>query len=376
MDYGKVLKRAWHHAWHYRALWVLGIILVLTMFSWGTPPLYDFDGDRESWQGISITRLDGETFWQAAQRTLRAEIDEANRELDRFFAEVLGIRVRSNVVAYSAVLLGIAVTATIVAGIARYISEAALIRTVDEVERTGKRIGVWKALGMGWSRSAWRLFLIDVLVHIVGILAGIVVFGAILGPLPLWVERAEFVIFIGAFLTAGFLLMGIALMIAVATALSLVRRLAWRACAQQDLGVFASIRRGAVVLRKHLPDVGLVWLLTVAVRWGWRLAIAPIALLLVGVGTMVGGLPGVLVGGLTSLATSGDLPVFIGIAVGVPLFLLVLVAPLVFLVGLREVFLSTIWTLTYRELRPQEILARRPAPKVGASGLKSVPVAP
>jgi hypothetical protein len=35
-------------------------------------------------------------------------------------------------------------------------------------------------------------------------------------------------------------------------------------------------------------------------------------------------------------------------------FLLGFAAPLVFLAGLREVFLSSAWTLTYRELKPLE----------------------
>jgi hypothetical protein len=37
--------------------------------------------------------------------------------------------------------------------------------------------------------------------------------------------------------------------------------------------------------------------------------------------------------------------------VGIPVFILVMAAPLSFLGGLFEVFLSSTWTLTYRELR-------------------------
>jgi len=46
--------------------------------------------------------------------------------------------------------------------------------------------------------------------------------------------------------------------------------------------------------------------------------------------------------------------VIAGLAVGIPLFLLTVVAPLVFISGLYHAFVSSVWTLTYRELKAKE----------------------
>jgi len=44
MDHMKVLKRAWQILWHYRALWIFGIILALTAPSTrGNEARYAFD---------------------------------------------------------------------------------------------------------------------------------------------------------------------------------------------------------------------------------------------------------------------------------------------------------------------------------------------
>lgn len=59
----------------------------------------------------------------------------------------------------------------------------------------------------------------------------------------------------------------------------------------------------------------------------------------------------ILAGGLTGLAFEGPTPWIVAGVVGIPIFILVLAAPLTFLGGLLEVFLSSTWTLTYRELR-------------------------
>jgi hypothetical protein len=65
----------------------------------------------------------------------------------------------------------------------------------------------------------------------------------------------------------------------------------------------------------------------------------------------------------------------VGLALGIPIFLLVLVAPLVFLGGLREVFVSSLWTFTYRQLQHQQGAEPAPLPAVGTSGLEAAPAA-
>lgn len=376
MDYGQVLRQAWNMVWRYRALWVFGIILTLTTTSWSSAALYNLGDHRwEEWEkrGITITPMNGETFWEAFQRTMQAEIDQANRELDRFFAEELHIQVRSNVIAIAAALLGIVIVITIVDTTARYVSEAALIRLVSEAEATGERHGVRRGLGLGWSRSAWRILLIDLLLRLVAVLAGLGLFGLIFGALPLWVNGSEIVIFTFALSTAGLFFVAIAAVIVFGAVLGVVRRLAWRACAVEGLGVMASIRRGWIVARQHLKESGIIYLMALATHWVWQLALLPVTLLLIGMGVLAGGLPAVLAGGIASLAATGDAPVFIAVAVGVPIFLFVMIAPLIWLSGLREVFLSSVWTLAYRELRSAEVSEPKQVPEPRVSGLEAAP---
>jgi hypothetical protein len=373
----EIVKRAWQTLWRYRALWVWGIVLALTASSWSAWTMADLDGIREEeWQGLTITRGDNETFRQALRRTLRAEIDEANRELSELLSEVLHTKARVNVVALFVALIGFTLLLHVVGRIARYVSEVALIREVDLYQASGERRKVWHALRLGWSRSAWRLFLINLLVDVVGVGAAVLLFGLLFAPLPLWVNGGEAVIFLFAFLTAGLFFVALVAVILWGVALSVLKRLAWRACALDSLRVFPAIRQAYTVLVRQIKDVGLTWLVTAAVRWGWRVVMVPVALALVGLGLLTGSLPGLLTGGVTSLVSSGDLPVFLALGVGIPLFLLVLMAPLILLAGLREVFLSATWTLTYRELRALGSRAPEPAPVADAPGLEAAPAVP
>ena len=411
MEYASILKQAWHTAWRYRALWVLGIVLALTTTSLSVPLWYSRHDDKSSGGRLVYVLPDD-------SRIIIPGGDGDNSEGDgdvilnyRHQADNWPFRQGDAVVSYNppdefsvavvsrdqggnldletleiqpwtvgaALALGIGLISLIalllvVSKIARYVAETALIRLVDEYQETGERRGVWQGVKMGWSRSAWRLFLIDLLVDIVGVLASLLLFAAILAPLPLWVQGGEAVIFTLAFLTGSLFFLAIALVIVGSAALSLLKRFARRASALDNLGVLAAIGRGYGIVRGHLKDAGLTWLITVAVRWGWRLALVPIVLGLVGVALLAGSLPALLTGGVTSLVTSGDLPVFLALGVGIPIFVVVLVAPLALLSGLREVFLSALWTLAYRDLRPLESAAAQPASDVGAPGIESAPV--
>ena len=80
----------------------------------------------------------------------------------------------------------------------------------------------------------------------------------------------------------------------------------------------------------------------------------PVVLFLLLVGGVLGGLAGLSVGGLSSFLFEGAVPWILGFGVGTPVFLLIVGVPSVFLGGLAEVYKSSVWTLTYRELRALE----------------------
>jgi len=101
-----------------------------------------------------------------------------------------------------------------------------------------------------------------------------------------------------------------------------------------------------------------MWLIMIGVGIGWAIMMLlgtillfPVVILLIIVGGVLGGLPALLIGGLASLfLVEGAWPWIVGGVVGIPIFILVIGLPWLFLGGMMEVFKSSTWTLTYREL--------------------------
>jgi hypothetical protein len=211
------------------------------------------------------------------------------------------------------------------------------------------------------SRTAWRLFLIKLLVSLPVAVAFILLFALVLAPLLLWTTESTPARVIGTVTTIGLFFLTLFLAIVVGAVISLLIKFFWRACALEELGVIESIRHGFSVVRRHLKDVGIMWLIMVGVSIGWVIAMIAIAIvllpaiiLLIIIGGVLGGLPALLVGGLASLFFEGAVPWILAAVIGLPIFILVVAVPWLFLGGLMEVFKSSVWTLTYRELRALE----------------------
>ena len=313
MNHTRVLKRAWHIVWSYRALWVFGFILALTTGGGGGGG----GGGGANW-GYSLERIPS--------------------------------NVGNTLVAIGIVVACLIVLLIILGAIARYMAATALIRMVDDHEETGQKHSIRQGFRMGWSRSAFRLFLIDVAVSLPTAVVFILLFALALAPLLLWATDVEAAGVIGTVITVGLFIIVILLAIVVAVILSVLKPFFRRVCVLQQMGVVESIRQGYAMVRHNLKDVGLMWLVTVGLRIGWAILMIPVGLLLVVVSGGLGGVLALLAGGLTGLAFEGAVPWIVAGVVGIPIFILVLVAPLSFLGGLFEVFLSSTWTLTYREL--------------------------
>jgi hypothetical protein len=265
MDYGQILKRSWHMVRYYRALWIFGIVLGLVTFSWELALLGNGDDERQSPQGVVITPLAGETFYDALERTLQEELDGvegemsiALREIDRFFTTELGRRFVVDAVTVLAVLTAAFVVTLIVNKIARYVSEAALIRMVGDYEDTGERRGVRQGLRLGLSRTAWRLFLIDLVIDVPVILAFLVLFTMAFAPVILGImSSAPTTVIAGSLLTGGLFAAGVALAIVAGTLLSLLKRFFRQACALESLRLGrcpAQARRRAGDVADHGRD--------------------------------------------------------------------------------------------------------------------------
>jgi hypothetical protein len=331
MDYLKVLKRAWETTWNYRVLWVFGIILALTTgggFNRGT------------------SSFNGEDLSPGGELPM-GEIPP-------------GV---SNILIAIGIGLACVIVILIIASVvARYVAETALIRMVDDHEETGERRNVRQGFRMGWSRTTFRFFLIGLVTGLPTALVFILLFALAFAPLLLWVTESKVAGIIGTVITIGLFFLILFLAIVVGVILSLLKKFFWRACALEELGVVESIRQGFDVVKQHLKDVGIMWLILVGLGLGWILVMIPFTILLVIVAVMLGGFPALLVGGLASLIFEGAVPWILAGAIGIPIFILVVALPRLFLDGLVEVFKSSVWTLTYRELRALESLETEPEP--------------
>jgi hypothetical protein len=334
MDHMKVLKRAWETTWRYRALWIFGIIVALTTAGGGGPS-GGGDGDGR----------------------FQYNLDEGDLgDIPEIPPQVVGI-----LIAIGVSLVCVIILLAIAATIARYVAETALIRMVDDHEETGEKRSIRQGFRMGWSRTAWQLFLIKLLTGLPTTLAFILLFLLAFTPLLLWITKSTVAGVIGTVATVGLFFLVLFLAIVVGVVLSLLRKFFWRACALEKLGVIESIRQGFYVVRQNLKDVVVMWLIMIGVQIGWVIALIsitivlfPVIILLIIVGGVLGGLPALLIGGLASLFLEGPVPWILAAVVGIPIFILVMAVPWLFLGGLMEVFKSSTWTLTYRELRALE----------------------
>ena len=330
MDHLKVLKRSFDITWRYRALWVFGILLALTTGGGGG------GGGGGSGSGGNGSRQfpsppsGGIPAPQIPPEVISALI-------------VVGIGL-------ACVILLLTVASVVV----RYVAETSLIRMVNDHEETGEKRGVRQGLRWGWSRTALRLFLIDLLITVPLVAGFLLLLLLALAPLLLWTTHSQAAGIVGTVATVGLFVLFVLVFIVVIAAASLLIHFFRRACALEEVGVIESIRRGYALVRRHLKDVAIMWLIMVGLSFAWAVLMIPVVLMLLLLGIVLGGGPALLVGGLASLVSGGALPWVLAAAVGLPIFILVITAPMLFLGGLWQVYTSSVWTLTYRELHAQE----------------------
>ena len=389
MNYQSILKRSWNMVWRYRALWLFGAILALTTINgvYGVlDPSWEHHGKRIPiklsekatiyipGEGLSIDLTDPD--W------LELGISDADRRaIHEFFsgesvAEEIVRGVSSILIALGVIAAGTAILGLVV----RYVSEAALIRMVHEGEETGEKSGILRGFRLGFSRSAWRLFAIDLVIGLPLLVLFLLGLGLAVLPLLLWAVGSTTAGVTGIALSAGgfFLLSILSLM--VGAIVSPFVQMMRRACAVEGLGVMASIGRGFGMVRRHVKEVLVIWVIWMGTRIGWMAAsipvlivISPLLLVSVVAGAVAGAVPALMVGGLLTPVLAGPFPWIVGALAGMPLFILVLLAPVLFFAGLVEIFKSSTWTLAYRDLCALEHTATEKVPASPGASLEPAP---
>jgi hypothetical protein len=359
MNHGQILKRAWNILWSYRALWIFGIILAITS------PSPSFSRPRAEYSGRPETR--------GFQITPPGEITREFEKLGKLFSEGVPAATRDTIIPLVIGLVCAGLLLFILFRIGYYISQVALLRMVNGYEETGEKVSWKEGFRLGWSRAAWHLFLIDLVVYVPVMLGFTILFGFAALPVLLGIGAGNEPTIPGIIATVGLVFLVIFLAVAVGVTLSLIMNIIRRICVFQNAGVRESILHGWQMVCHNLKDVFLMWLLMIGVCIGFMIAIIPVVLLLVGVGILVGGGIGLAIYALIQ-ASSATSAWITAIILGGGVFLLVLALPLLFLGGLREIFISTSWTLTYRELKPAEPQDSGLLPETGTETATSEPV--
>ena len=353
IDPVKILQRAWHILWSYRALWAFGLILALA--AGGS---FNAGGNN----GVQW-REDSNGIQTPPPESMQDFFRQLNRELGRLFergipeADISGA-------ALTAFLwtIGVFIVLMILVGIAfavaRYVSEVAVIRMVDEYETSETKMTVSQGIRLGWSRTAWRLFLINLIVNLpvilfflVLLIVGMIVFLSVVNG------NAAFTA-VSVIGMVGTIFLSIFVVVILSILLGLLRNFFWRVAVLEDTGMGESLRRGFDLVRENWKSVGLMWLVMIGLGIAWIIVsliaiivTLPVVLVTTIIAAFVTAIPALLLVGLFSLFLTGPLPWIAAILFVLPLFFLIAFSPWVLLGSWKTVFTSTVWTLTYREIK-------------------------
>jgi hypothetical protein len=366
LSISKILKRSWHILWNYRTLWIFGFILALAAGGGGNGGSSRYTAnDRQNNQSSGIQT---QKNWQGLQgNTPREKLDDAFRQAG---AEIQKLREQHPVefrmgIALAITLFVVILLLGILTTILSYPAETASIRMVDEYEQTGVKVGFRQGWKYGWSRQAWRLFLVDFLINL-----PMLVLFVVLGLLGLWVFSAVMSGVETTIVSSVIASIGLAFLFILVTAVAMIilrvlRDFAWRTIVLESAGVMDSLRAAAGLVKRQWKNVGLMWLVMVGIQIAWAIVfiILVIPLLVVSILTAVGGvlamiIPSLLTAGVASLLSVPDYwPWAFAAIVGLPFFAVVTFSPILLVSGWGLIYKSSVWTLTYRELKTLEAVA-------------------
>ena len=326
MNHINILKRALNITINYRALWIFGMLLALTSGS-GSGNGGGGNGNNSS------PNTDPNFNWQNPF----GEFPQLSPELANMWVGI-------------AISLALLVLITILIGsIARYVSETALIRMVDENENSGEQLTIRQGFRLGWSRAAWKMFLMDLLVGVSFVTIFILLLALAALPLLVWLTENTPLQVVGTIVSAVSILLLVFAAIVAALAVTLIIIFARRACVLENLGVRASLRRGYEMVRQRLGDMVMMGVMMFGIGLLWIIVTIPIILAIVVVAALVGGVPALLAGSIAGFFTQGTTPWIVAAIVGAPIFLIAVIIPATLIGGWQKVFSSSAWTLTYRE---------------------------
>ena len=366
LDITKILKRSWHILWSYRTLWIFGFILALAMggnnFSNNNRYSANDGNNNDQQPGIQ-----GQHDWEGLRGDTPSEkLNDAFRQINEGIQQLRAeypVEFRLGIAAAITLFIVILIL-SIVTAILRYVAETATIRMVDEYEQTDAKVGFRQGWKYGWSRASWRLFLINFVTHIPALILFVT-----LGLVAWWIistalngTKSALINSLVAGIGLSFLFIFITAILMVA--LLLLRDFAWRITVLEGTGAMESLQLATSLVKRNWKSVGLMWLVMIGVRIVWAIAffILIFPLLIVSILTAVGGVlvaivPTLLTAGVASLFSAPDYwPWVFALIIGLPFFFVVAFSPIFLVSGWGQIYQSSVWTLTYRELKALDVV--------------------
>jgi hypothetical protein len=373
IDFGKILKRAWHILWNYKVLWIFGILLAITAgsVSSGSGSGYQFSGNTPRPSNHPGIYQPGEA-WQEFNAWFEQDVLPVFERPDEHITTFIWIGV---------ILLVIIILFSVLFAFVRYVSETAVLRMVDGYEQDGSRLGFKAGWKLGWDKRAFRLWVIDLIVNLPAMLVGLVLL--VLGILFfVSVVNGTARMAVASAITAiGCSFIFLMLLSLVMVFLRLLRQFIGRAAALEGTRVGDSFRRGWAMFKRNWKSAAVMWLIMLGIGIGYGIAgmiafflLIPVYVVLLIPALLVAAIPGLIAFGIASLFTGNILAGIIGGLVALPFFFTILFAPLTLLGGWYMLYESNVWTLTYREMKALESLEPGTEAEAGTSAEPPVKV--
>ena len=361
MDPVKILKRAWAILWSYRALWVFGLILALATAGMGN-------------RGNNMQYRQDRQSPPATPHNMEEAFRQAGQEMQRLFQQgIPGAHISGQTLHTFLWVVGgffvLMLVVGILMAIARYVSETAVIRMVDEYEGSGNKMSIRQGFRTGWSNTSWRLFVINLIVNLPAIaLVLVLIIAAASFYVSVTNGHAKYTP-VTLFSIIAPLFLAIVVVVLLSILLRLLRNFFWRICVLEDASVRDSLRRGFAMVRENWKNVGLMWLVMIGLGIVWAVAsillfllTIPVVIVTAILAVLVVSVPFLLLVGAFSLFLGGPLPWIAAALFVLPLFFVIAFLPWVLVGGWQSVYSSTVWTLTYREIKALPALTP-PAPE-------------
>jgi hypothetical protein len=338
MNYTKILKRSWDILWSYKALWIFGIILAFTSAS-------GYNGGGSGGRSSFNANNNNGNFNFNLPSDIRSDLENFFQSLNRmFFAEnrstLIGI-----IIAVSVIILLLVV----ISRIANYVSQTALIKMVNTYETSGEKVNWRQGLRLGWSRQAWQLFLINLVIYLPLMLITLVFVACAVLPVGLSMISKNEPTAPGIIATIGLFFLVFFILAVIGFILSLFMEVIYRECVLKGSGVIASIRQGWKKVIHNIKEVFFMWLSLSGIGLGFFLVGIPVVILLIGIALVAGGGVGVLTYFIAH-AVSTTAGWIVAAVVGGTLFVAIFSIPKLFIDGLYKTYTSSVWTLFYREI--------------------------